>query len=151
MQPIRQYVSTFLATLQQTLFPGLETVLAEPLTPEHERVAAILELVQVERELRAPQTTPRGGRPPRDRRKLGRAYLAKAALGLNETEDLYHRLNVIRIELPPLRARREDVGDLLDHYLRVAAQELGVDPKTLSPSARARLEAYHWQIGRAHV
>jgi len=59
-------------------------------------------------------------------------------------EDLYHRLNVIRIELPPLRARREDVGDLLDHYLRVAAQELGVDPKTLSPSARARLEAYHW-------
>jgi len=99
MQPIRQYVSTFLATLQQTLFPGLETVLAEPLTPEHERVAAILELVQVERELRAPQTTPRGGRPPRDRRKLGRAYLAKAALGLNETEDLYHRLQADR----PLR------------------------------------------------
>ncbi len=59
-------------------------------------------------------------------------------------EDLYHRLNVIRIELPPLRARREDVGDLLDHYLRVAAQELAVDPKTLSPAARARLEVYHW-------
>jgi two-component system nitrogen regulation response regulator GlnG len=59
-------------------------------------------------------------------------------------EDLFHRLNVIRIELPPLRARREDVGDLLDHYLRVAAQELGVDPKTLSPAARARLEGYHW-------
>jgi two-component system nitrogen regulation response regulator GlnG len=59
-------------------------------------------------------------------------------------EDLFHRLNVIRIELPPLRARREDVGDLLDHYLRVAAQELGVDPKTLSPAARAKLEGYHW-------
>jgi two-component system nitrogen regulation response regulator GlnG len=59
-------------------------------------------------------------------------------------EDLYHRLNVIRIELPPLRARREDVGDLLDHYLRVAAQELGVDPKTLSAAARTRLEGYHW-------
>jgi two-component system nitrogen regulation response regulator GlnG len=59
-------------------------------------------------------------------------------------EDLFHRLNVIRIELPPLRARREDVGDLLDHYLRVAAKELGVDPKTLSAAARTRLEAYHW-------
>lgn len=59
-------------------------------------------------------------------------------------EDLFHRLNVIRIELPPLRARREDVGDLLDHYLQVAAQELGVETKTLSAAARTRLEAYHW-------
>ncbi|HEY4972552.1 MAG TPA: sigma 54-interacting transcriptional regulator, partial [Steroidobacteraceae bacterium] len=41
-------------------------------------------------------------------------------------EDLFHRLNVIRIELPPLRARREDVPDLLEHYMRIAAQELGV-------------------------
>jgi two-component system nitrogen regulation response regulator GlnG len=59
-------------------------------------------------------------------------------------EDLFHRLNVIRMELPPLRARREDVGDLLDHYLRVAATELGVEPKTLAPDARAALEAYGW-------
>ena len=59
-------------------------------------------------------------------------------------EDLFHRLNVIRMELPPLRARREDVGDLLDHYLRVAAVELGVEPKTLSSGARAALEAYAW-------
>ena len=36
-------------------------------------------------------------------------------------EDLYHRLNVIRIELPPLRARGEDIPDLLRHYMRVAA------------------------------
>ena len=59
-------------------------------------------------------------------------------------EDLYHRLNVIRIELPPLRARREDVPDLLDHYLRVAAAELGVDAKSLSREARARLELHGW-------
>jgi two-component system nitrogen regulation response regulator GlnG len=59
-------------------------------------------------------------------------------------EDLFHRLNVIRMELPPLRARREDVGDLLDHYLRVAAVELGVESKTLAPPARAALEAYAW-------
>ncbi len=59
-------------------------------------------------------------------------------------EDLYHRLNVIRIELPPLRARREDVGGLLDHYLGVAATELKVEPKTFSPAARAALEPYAW-------
>ncbi len=59
-------------------------------------------------------------------------------------EDLFHRLNVIRIELPPLRARREDVADLLEHYSRVAAQELGVEHKTLAKDARAALEAYQW-------
>jgi two-component system nitrogen regulation response regulator GlnG len=59
-------------------------------------------------------------------------------------EDLYHRLNVIRIELPPLRARREDVADLLGHYLGVAAHELGVDTKTLAPDALAHLIAYDW-------
>jgi two-component system nitrogen regulation response regulator GlnG len=59
-------------------------------------------------------------------------------------EDLYHRLNVIRIELPPLRARREDVADLLQHYMTVAAKELGVEPKTLSRAAFERLNGYDW-------
>jgi two-component system nitrogen regulation response regulator GlnG len=59
-------------------------------------------------------------------------------------EDLFHRLNVIRIELPPLRARPEDVGDLLEHYMHVAAQELGVEPKTLTTDAREKLSAYAW-------
>lgn len=59
-------------------------------------------------------------------------------------EDLYHRLNVIRIELPPLRARREDVSDLLDHYLRTTASEMGVESKTLSTDARQCLERYSW-------
>jgi two-component system nitrogen regulation response regulator GlnG len=59
-------------------------------------------------------------------------------------EDLFHRLNVIRIELPPLRARPEDVGDLLEHYMRIAAQELGVEPKTLTDDAREKLSAYSW-------
>ncbi len=59
-------------------------------------------------------------------------------------EDLFHRLNVIRIELPPLRARHEDVPDLLEHYLRLAAQELGVEPKSLTLDARDRLVAYSW-------
>jgi two-component system nitrogen regulation response regulator GlnG len=59
-------------------------------------------------------------------------------------EDLFHRLNVIRMELPPLRARREDVPDLLEHYLRLAAQELGVEPKALTGDVRDRLTAYAW-------
>ncbi|HEY2416789.1 MAG TPA: nitrogen regulation protein NR(I) [Steroidobacteraceae bacterium] len=59
-------------------------------------------------------------------------------------EDLFHRLNVIRIELPPLRARHEDIPDLLEHYLRLAAQELGVEPKALTADAREKLSAYAW-------
>ena len=59
-------------------------------------------------------------------------------------EDLFHRLNVIRVELPPLRARREDIPSLLTHYLKAAAAELGVEPKVLSPTTAARLQAYGW-------
>jgi len=59
-------------------------------------------------------------------------------------EDLYHRLNVIRIELPPLRSRAEDIPDLLHHYMNVAAHELGVEPKALAPEAEAKLSAYGW-------
>ncbi|HEX7418130.1 MAG TPA: nitrogen regulation protein NR(I) [Steroidobacteraceae bacterium] len=59
-------------------------------------------------------------------------------------EDLFHRLNVIRIELPPLRARREDIPDLLQHYLRLAARELGVEPKTLALDAAERLAQFDW-------
>jgi two-component system nitrogen regulation response regulator GlnG len=58
--------------------------------------------------------------------------------------DLFDRLDVIRIELPPLRARREDIPDLLRHYLRLAAQELAVRPKSLSAESSAQLAAYHW-------
>ena len=59
-------------------------------------------------------------------------------------EDLYHRLNVIRLALPPLRERAEDVPLLLRHYLRTAARDLGVEPKTLAPEAERRLAAYRW-------
>jgi hypothetical protein len=92
MSSIRQYVSTFLATLQHSLFPALAAVVPDVVTPEHHRLASILELVQVERVIPAPQTTARGGRPPLDRRKVARAYLVKAALGLCETETLVQRL-----------------------------------------------------------
>jgi two-component system nitrogen regulation response regulator GlnG len=59
-------------------------------------------------------------------------------------EDLLHRLNVIRIEVPPLRSRREDIAELLVHYLSAAAHELSVEPKTLTPAAAAALSNFEW-------
>jgi two-component system, NtrC family, nitrogen regulation response regulator GlnG len=59
-------------------------------------------------------------------------------------EDLYHRLNVMRIEVPPLRQRREDIPELARFYLERAAGELGVAPKTLSPPAADLLMRYDW-------
>src|SRR5258706_2463436 len=58
--------------------------------------------------------------------------------------DLYHRVNVIRIDLPPLRERRADIPELLRHYLQVAARELGVEPKALTAEAGERLGSYPW-------
>jgi len=59
-------------------------------------------------------------------------------------EDLYHRLNVMHIETPPLRARSEDVPLLLGHYLRVAAGELGVPVKRLAADAERALVQFKW-------
>ena len=59
-------------------------------------------------------------------------------------EDLLHRLNVIRIEAPPLRQRREDIPELLRHYLDAAAVELGVAPKVPNEDALAALVAFEW-------
>ncbi|WP_293648710.1 nitrogen regulation protein NR(I) [Thiolapillus sp.] len=59
-------------------------------------------------------------------------------------EDLFHRLNVIRIHIPPLRERREDIGVLMEHFLRKAAQELEVEAKRLTPDAHTRLQEFSW-------
>ena len=54
-------------------------------------------------------------------------------------EDLFHRLNVIRLRLPPLKERREDIPDLAMHFLTKSARELGVEIKQLTPAAMAYL------------
>src|SRR5919197_1233167 len=54
-------------------------------------------------------------------------------------EDLYHRLNVIRLRLPSLRERSEDVALLARHFLALSARQLGVEPKRLSDDALAHL------------
>jgi two-component system nitrogen regulation response regulator GlnG len=59
-------------------------------------------------------------------------------------EDLFHRLNVIRIHLPALRERREDIGLLMRHFLTQAGQELGCEPKSIAPDALAHLERLDW-------
>jgi two-component system nitrogen regulation response regulator GlnG len=59
-------------------------------------------------------------------------------------EDLFHRLNVIRIHVPKLSDRREDIPELLTHFLKGASAELGVDPKILSQEALAILVGLPW-------
>src|ERR1700723_1261753 len=59
-------------------------------------------------------------------------------------EDLYHRLNVIAIPLPPLRERREDVPLLLDHFLRIFAKEKGRAVGRFTPGAMKLLIDYDW-------
>ncbi|HDR9586492.1 nitrogen regulation protein NR(I) [Burkholderia stabilis] len=56
-------------------------------------------------------------------------------------EDLYHRLNVIRLRLPPLRERSEDIALLTRHFLQKSARDLGVEPKRVSDDALAYLSS----------
>ncbi len=57
-------------------------------------------------------------------------------------EDLFHRLNVIRLRLPPLRERREDIAMLTRHFLQQSAQQLGVEAKRISDSAIELLQNF---------
>src|SRR5262249_18012201 len=59
-------------------------------------------------------------------------------------QDLYYRLNVVPMHLPPLRERRADVPLLAEHFVAKICQAEGSPLKAISPAAVARLCAYHW-------
>ena len=62
----------------------------------------------------------------------------------NFREDLYHRLSVIIIDVPPLCQRLEDIDALANHFLTEVCTEMGIAPKTLSPDAIAALKECEW-------
>ena len=75
-------------------------------------------------------------------------------------EDLFYRLNVVRIQLPPLRDRRDDIPLLVNYFLKKFAREHNRQPKSIAASVIKTLEKYHWPgnvrelenaIRRAHV
>jgi two-component system, NtrC family, nitrogen regulation response regulator NtrX len=59
-------------------------------------------------------------------------------------EDLYHRINVLSVAVPPLRSRREDIPELAEHFLRLSCVENGLKPKRLSPRAMDFLVQLPW-------
>lgn len=59
-------------------------------------------------------------------------------------EDLFHRLNVIRVHLPSLKERREDIGRLMRHFLKHAADELNVETKLLRPETEEFMSHLAW-------
>jgi two-component system nitrogen regulation response regulator GlnG len=59
-------------------------------------------------------------------------------------EDLYFRLRVIPIQMPALRERRDDIGELTDYFVSKAVQEMGARATTISPEARNKLESADW-------
>jgi len=70
--------------------------------------------------------------------------LARSVADGSFREDLYYRVAVVTLQVPPLRDRREDVALLVEHFARAAAARLGKAEVRFAPSAMARLEAYGW-------
>ncbi|HEU5305047.1 MAG TPA: sigma-54 dependent transcriptional regulator [Gemmatimonadales bacterium] len=88
-----------------------------------------------------------GGREPR---KINVRVLAATGRPMEQAvergefrSDLYYRLNVVRLHIPPLRERPEDIPELLTHFARQAAQRLG-HPVSITPAALAALTQHNW-------
>jgi DNA-binding NtrC family response regulator len=72
------------------------------------------------------------------------AGLAQAVGDKTFREDLYYRLNVIHISVPPLRDRREDIPALLETFFETFPRQYGIEPPRLAPEALRRLAGYDW-------
>jgi DNA-binding NtrC family response regulator len=59
-------------------------------------------------------------------------------------EDLYYRLNVVPLNIPPLRDRKQDIRSLANHFVKKLAPETGCRVESISEAALAKLEGYHW-------
>jgi DNA-binding NtrC family response regulator len=70
--------------------------------------------------------------------------LAQAVQAGRFREDLFYRLNVLNIRVPPLRERKDDLSQLIEHFLKHYAAKHGREVQRLSPSARAVLKAYDY-------
>jgi len=86
--------------------------------------------------------------------------LEQAVAARQFREDLFYRLNVVRIHIPPLRERREDIPLLVNYFLKKTARDQQREPKSIASNAVKALEKYHWPgnvreleniIRRAHV
>ncbi|MGA3283631.1 MAG: sigma-54 dependent transcriptional regulator [Verrucomicrobiota bacterium] len=87
-------------------------------------------------------------------------HLEQAVAARQFREDLFYRLNVVRIHIPPLRDRRKDIPLLVNYFLEKIAREQQRPPKSIAASVIKTLEKYHWPgnvrelenaIRRAHV
>src|SRR5262249_10522212 len=70
--------------------------------------------------------------------------LEKAVSAKEFREDLFYRLNVVRIQIPPLRERPEDIRLLVNYFLRKMAQQQNKQPKSIAPDVLTAFERYQW-------
>jgi DNA-binding NtrC family response regulator len=70
--------------------------------------------------------------------------LEQAVAARQFREDLFYRLNVVRIHIPPLRERREDIRLLVNYFLKKLAKDQQRPPRSIAPAALKALEKHHW-------
>jgi nitrogen regulation protein NR(I) len=70
--------------------------------------------------------------------------LEQAVAARQFREDLFYRLNVVRVHIPPLRDRREDIRLLVNYFLKAFAKDQGGPPRAIAPGVLRALEKYHW-------